>query len=185
MKERYKMIPIESPDDPERCQGVTAIGQCRMKAYPGSQYCPQHNGTLHEQAQLMPNNERNYVLTKFQAQLDSKLGSPKIKSLREEIAILRMMLEARLNRCNDAYELMMDSGNISDLIARIEKIVVSCHKIEDAMGELLDKNALNTFASSVIGIISTILKDYPKLIGEIADGILALLENPQKETTDK
>lgn len=88
------------------------------------------------------------------------------------------MLEARLNRCNDEFDLMMDSGNISDLIGRIEKIVVSCHKIEDAMGELLDKSALNAFASNVIQIISKVLKDQPNLIGQIADGILALLDNP-------
>jgi len=101
----------------------------------------------------------NYQLTKWHARLQRHTDAPGIKSLRDEIGILRMVLEERLERCTEAIDFVMHSGPISDLVLKIERLVTSCHRLEGSMGQLLDKTAVLQFASVVISIISNEVKD--------------------------
>jgi hypothetical protein len=107
------------------------------------------------------NSLRNYRLATFhlRARLEQLGVSPGIKSLRDEIAILRALLEQRLEQCKDTTDFILQSGPISDLKLKIEKLVASCHHLEGSMGQLLDKQAILQFASVVIDIISEELKD--------------------------
>ena len=140
-------------DDPNRCEGVSGRkGQCRNKAIKGSKYCPAHIGrglvTLKRQQMY------NYNLTKFRAQVQSFATNPAIKSLREEIGVLRMMLEESLNRCNDSHDLLLQSTSISNLVASIERLVLSSHKLEINLGQLLDRNRALQLADELIQIIT-------------------------------
>jgi len=118
------------------------------------------------------NSMRNYMLTKWQAKVAQKSDSSAIKSLREEIGVLRTMLEERLNRCEDAMDLILQSGPISDMVMKIERLVTSCHKLEGSMGQLLDKQAILQFATLVIGIVSDVVTDEAQ-IEAISDRLLA------------
>jgi len=166
---------MDGPDDPERCQGVSKQGQCINKQSAGSQYCHAHGGNKAQDANKLKD-LRNYRLAKWRVKLDHFANSEGIKSLRDEIAILRMVLEERLELCNDATDLVLQSHSISDLIMKIEKLVASCHKLEGSMGQLLDKQAILTFASDVIGIIGDEVTD-TEAVGAIADRILATVSN--------
>lgn len=115
---------------------------------------------------------RNYNLTKWRAAVAQKAESGEVKSLRDEIGILRVVLEERLNRCNDAYDLVLQSGPISDMVMKIERIVTSCHKLEKAMGQHLDKQAILQFATLVIGIVTEVI-DNPAQVEAISDRLLA------------
>ena len=115
---------------------------------------------------------RNYNLTKWRAQVSQKTDNEGIKSLRDEIGILRVVLEERLNRCADATDLILQSGPISDMVMKIERVVTSCHKLEGSMGSLLDKQAILQFATLVIGIISEEVADDAS-IERISDRLLA------------
>lgn len=79
-------------------------------------------------------------------------------------------MEERMATCHDATDLILQSGPISDLVMKIEKVVGSCHKLEGAMGQLLDKQAILLFASQVIQIISEHITD-AALVNLIADKI--------------
>jgi len=154
---------MEFEEDPERCQGRCANGQCPNKGLRKSDgtvypFCKVHGGYSSE-ASENKENYRNYQLTKFQARLQRHATSPQIKNLRDEVGILRMMLEEKLNHCSDANDLIMQSGAISDLVLKIEKLVGSCHKLEGSMNQLLDKQAILQFASEVITEISTEIRD--------------------------
>ena len=59
-------------------------------------------------------------------------------------------------------------------VAKIEKLVTSCHKLEESLGQTLDKQSIMQFADGVVGIISKHLP--PEQLGIIADEIFALLE---------
>jgi hypothetical protein len=139
-------------------------------------YCLAHGGN-HAMTAHTKEKVRNYNLTiaKFRANVDEKLGADDIKSLREEIAILRICLEQRLNRCEDAMDLILQSGAISDMVMKINTVVQSCHKLEGSMGHLLDKQAILQFAQVIIGIVGKTLADQPENINTIADEILATL----------
>ena len=116
---------------------------------------------------------RNYQLTiaKWRIKLNDKADAAGVKSLRDEIAILRICLEERLNRCENETDLILQSQAISYMVMNIERVVSSCHKLEGSMGHLLDKQAVLQFAQVVIGIITKVLSDEDQ-INLIADEIL-------------
>ena len=157
-------------DDPNRCQAVTKAGQCPSKSEPESNYCSAHGGIKAAQS-VERQNIRNYQVAKWQAKIQRHSSSENVKSLREEIGILRMTLEERLNSIENTTDLLLQSAAISDLVMKIEKVVSSCHKLEGSMGELLDKQALLQFAQSVINIIGTEIED-KEAVDRVANKIL-------------
>ena len=164
------------PEHPDRCsQVIKNQGQCLNLGYKkpdGSRAgrCLAHGGNLevHNERQKQLS---NYRLTKWQARLQEKSSSDHIKSLRDEVGVLRMVLEDRLNQCQDNMDLILHSQAISDLVIKIEKVVTSCHKLEGSMGQLLDKQAVLQFAQIVISIITDVLTD-EQAIDAIASRIL-------------
>lgn len=162
-------------DDPHRCQAVTKYGQCLLKSVelPDGTYtytCKAH-GATHSVQSYNEKSYRTYQLERWQARLDQKAESEHIKSLRDEIGILRICLEERLNRCHDATDLILQSVAISDMVLKIEKVVSSCHKLESQMGQLMDKQALLNFAQRVIAIIADNISD-ENVVNKIADDII-------------
>lgn len=159
-----------SPADPSRCQHVARGGtQCMYKATNDTQYCIFHGGAPRRKEEL-----KNYRLTKWNARIAEKAESESIKSIREEIGILRMLLEERLDICKDSYDLILNSGPISDLVNNINTAVVNCHKLEAQMGNLLDRQAILQFANQVVTIISEIFANDPR-VDEVAAKIIESL----------
>lgn len=160
---------VKDPFDPRRCQAVIQNkGQCLNRASEGSNYCINHNGNFNRQAE---ESLTNYRLSKYQARLADKANSPALKSLRDEVAILRILLEEQINRCTDDTDLLLYSQPIAELVTKIEKCVVSTNKLEAALGETLDKATLMRFAGKVIDIISAEIQE-EETINRISNNIL-------------
>lgn len=159
---------VTDPADPERCQAVTNNGQCPSRSTNGKAYCLAHGGLPDTKTGL-----RNYRLTKWRAKIEHHADSPAIKSLRDEIGILRTIMEERLERIKDSHELIMQSGPIADLIMKIEKVVASCHRLEGSLGQTLDKTAVLNFAGIVIQILQDALVNQPEILRRIADEIMS------------
>jgi len=164
-----KFERIKEDDDPNRCHGITSAGQCRYIASEKSKFCAMHGGN---QALESQNKQeiKNYRLTKWRVRVQELAESGGVKSLREEIGILCMMLEETLNMCNDKTELLLYSSKISDLVVKIEKLVTSCNRLENQMGKLLDKSAALHLAGQMVGIITEHITD-ENLIDIIANDI--------------
>ena len=170
------IVKAPRPDDPNRCQAVHARGQCenlatRTESGDYGKFCLAHGGGSHVK-KAAAESLRNYQLDRFKARLDRHASTPALKSLRDEVGILRMIMEERLNRCTDTNDLILQSGPISDLVTKIEKVVSSCHKLEGSMGELLDKSAILQFASEIIDIVGTTVTDVDQ-IEEVGNKIMA------------
>lgn len=145
---------IQFEDDPQRCQHVIPTqGQCQNVVVEGQKYCNSHGGHVRKH-QESKENLRNYRLAKFNARAVEKTKSSGIKSLREEIAILRILIEEKINYCEDDYDLRMAAGPISDLVMKVEKLVSSCQRIEDQLGVMLDKTQALHMISLIIEIVS-------------------------------
>ena len=162
-------VPYE--EHPNRCQGMARNNQCNMLAVEGGTNCMMHGGNKQLESQRKKG-LRNYQLTMFRAKLERHSSSIEIKSLRDEIGILRMIMEERLNRCKNEGELILQSGAIADLVVKIDKLVCSCHRLEGSMGELLDKTSILQFANVMISIIGETLSDHPDQMNTIANRIL-------------
>jgi len=174
----------ESPDAENRCQGVNSRGQCDNEAVqlPDGSFganCLAHGGNKQIES-AKAKSVRNYQLTQFKARVDQKLESDSIKSLREEVAILRMVLETQLNTISDENELLMCSGKIADLVQKIDKVVNSCHTLEKGMSELLDKAAILRYASTIIEILDEEIKD-KDAVSRVAERMVEALGDIKNE----
>lgn len=167
-------------DHPNRCQASGAKGQCINKAVPGGKYCLVHGGNK-ELNRQEKENIRNYQLAKFKSAFLRQADSPVLKTLHEEVAILRMVLENQINKCKDDTDLMLNSHVIGELVVKIEKVVKSCHSLESSLGGVLDKGTLLTFSTKIIDIISREIED-TKTLNRISQGILDIVKDTNGST---
>lgn len=163
------------PGDPNRCQCVTGQGQCRNLALDGSKFCAAHGGNKALEA-LEKKNLSGYRLMKYQNRLQEFADSDKIKSLRDEIGILRILIEEKFNYCcKTETDLILQSGPLSDLVMKVEKLVSSCDRIESKLGLMMDKTQVMQLATEVVEIISQFVLDEATLT-EIATKIADTIE---------
>jgi hypothetical protein len=164
---------VPYPEHPDRCQGPAEHGQCPNFAVPGGQNCLVHGGNKQIESQKAAS-LKNYRAGQWQAKINRFSESSQIKDLREEVGILRMLMEERLTFCKTPHDLLIQSGVISELVMKIEKVVASCHKLEASLGQHMDKTALMGFAQQVIQVISINVSDR-EIIDTVANGIVELV----------
>lgn len=143
----------------DRCHGASqTFGQCPFLQVEGSEYCKRHGGAIVLNAQKKQR-VRNYQLTRWKARIGDFADNDGIKSLREEVGILRMIMENMLDQCKDSTDLLLYSSRMSDLVMKIEKLVVSCDKMESKMGLLLSRDSVLQLAGEYVAIISEHIPD--------------------------
>lgn len=158
----------------ERCEGTVTNGQCPFIKTNNTDRCVMHGANKTSLSQV---NEvkRNYRLQRWQTRVSELADSDTIKSLREEIGILRMVMEEILNKCDDSIDLLMASQRISDVAMKIEKLVVSCDKLEGRMGQLISKRAIVQLATEYVQVINNHITD-PLIIEAISIELLEATE---------
>jgi hypothetical protein len=152
-----KFERVEFEDDPDRCQSPGGQGQCHFKALPGQKRCARHHQVVgnHRQDHL-----GNYRFSKiFAPRIDELANNDKIKGLREEIALCRMVLETIVNRCKDEFEMSLEADRIQRLVEQIKKLVEACHKIEESTGLLLDKTIVVNIGAMMVNILEKYIPD--------------------------
>lgn len=166
------MESVTSPDDPMRCQHVIpAKGQCHNVAVKEGSNCMAHGGAATVRAD---NKKRTtaYKLHLYQQRLEEHTGFINLKSLQDEIGLMRMLVEERINRCEDIQELSNSSASIADLVMKVERLVVSCQKLDAALGKHIDASALIAFAGIVITLVTEIFPDDDTKVKLLADKLL-------------
>ena len=148
-------MAVAKEDAENRCQCVTTKGQCIQEALEGSNFCASHGGNKAVEANAK-RDANNYRLHQWQTRIKDFKDSSSIKSLRDEIGILRLLMEERLNAATTPAKLMMESHHISRLAGDIRSTVESCHKLESQMGQMMDKQAIIRFAGQVVSIVSSV-----------------------------
>lgn len=165
---------VTDPADPRRCQAVVqAHGQCMNVAVEGCVCCLAHGGA--RQARRLEENEtRMYNLGKWRAKVSKFQDHDKIKSLREEIGLLRVMIDERMAMCQSETDLVLYSGPLSDMIMKVEKLVTSCNKLETHLGGILDKTQALQLGQEMVEIIGRhldMMPDKDLLIAKISSAI--------------
>ena len=143
---------VNAEDDPRRCHGTTHSGQCWNVAAPGSDRCPScvRGGT-----DLVEVDRRSYLLTdpRFQARLVELGQAEELKSLRDEVAIARMLVEERLNKIKGDQDLFAATGAINSLLLTIEKLVSRSHILEQNLGQLYHRSTVVQLMQAVVEIV--------------------------------
>lgn len=178
-----KFKRITDPADPRRCQAVHGNGQCIYLAEENSNFCIMHGGhgakNTAKKEQL-----HKYLLAQWQARTDDFAEDNSIKSLRGEIGILRMTLEQTITQCNNPMDVVLWSDKIGGLVQKIEKVVVSCHRLETSSGRMLDRTAALQLAAQIVDIISNHIVDPAIVEGISGDIINAIAQINSSEKTE-
>lgn len=101
----------------------------------------------------------NYEIGRWAKHVLEFATSERVISLRNEIGIIRLDVEMRLNRAQTQSDLIHQAGPICDAIGQIESLVATCHRLEDATGLLLDKEKAAAFVDRLLTIVGTHEKD--------------------------
>jgi len=147
--------------------------QCSEEALDGTTRCAKHAREKH----LM----QSYILShKPLDESRSRHAVSEISGLREEVAIARAIVEQRLNLITNDSELLAACGQVNALLLTIEKLVQSCIKTEEKLGELLSKAAVVELATDMVAILAEELKPikgYEAIVDSINLRIMELIKN--------
>lgn len=150
----------------DRCEATQKVSQCVNCKIKGSNYCAMHGGNRSiDQAQKKAINEHR--LNRWQTRAKELGADDDVKSLRDEIGVLRMILEEMFGQCSSNLDILLYSQRMSDLVMKIEKLVSSCDKLENRMGQLLSKDSILQLASMYVNIINLHVSD-PQIIEDIS-----------------
>jgi uncharacterized membrane protein YccC len=152
---------VNSPDDPRRCHGNPHSNQCWNVAADESDLCPACAADAGEMVEVQA--RRQYLLTdpRYQARLAALSEADEIKSLRDEVAIARMLIEERLNKIKNDHDLYSATGAINSLLLTVEKLVSRSHILEQNLGQLLHKSTIIRMAQAFVEIIDEEVSGLP------------------------
>lgn len=138
-----------------QCEYITCRGQCSNEAEPGQKFCGEHSA-----------HSTQYLINQYRVTCKLLGDAPErhaqadtLKSLRGEIALLRSLIESRLNSIESEAELVAAMPMLRDSFVAVEKLVSATHALDVKLANLLDKQTLVSLAQDIIRIIDTKVRE--------------------------
>lgn len=174
------MKRVTDPADPNRCKANFEQEQCWNEAEPGSSNCSAHGG----RNKLIAESKRRYQLAEVEdrRRLSELSEAEDIKSLREEIGLIRMLIEKRMKVIKTEADLLTACGPLNSLFLTLDKLVKSCHTLEQSLGDLLSKQAVLRLGQALCEIVIEELQDVPgheDIIDRIVDRLFPAIGSAQ------
>jgi hypothetical protein len=148
-----------------RCLGPSASnGQCPFEPLPGTDYCHRHSGSFEKRR----NEEKakfRYNLGKAQALAEQFAFDPEIKSLRDEIAVSRVLLQELFDRMNvtdngrDRLTMLMLMPQIQSVLRDIKLLVEAADKMDTKLGNTLDRTQVMVIGQVIVNVVSKYVTD--------------------------
>ena len=159
-----------------RCITRTPKGQCQNPKVEGTDNCKFHGGVriaeINRQASL-----DMYRLGKWQGRVNELAQSNGVRTVDQEIAITRMLLETVIARCETETDLMLWSDKIVALVGETRSCVALANKLADKSKLLMGRSEALAIGQKVIDIITQEITDEDKLL-RIADRISEAILEP-------
>lgn len=133
-------------------------GGVQNEDYHAATKCPRCGG-MYQKRKIEESRLHDYMISQFQDEIDTKASSERLKSLRGEIAIMRLLIQKLLNTLTSDEDWIAYSGKIETLLGRCEKLVTAFDRIEQRSDLYLDAAQLTTFVSTLLIIIQRYVKD--------------------------
>ena len=164
-----------------QCEWQTASGQCTHDQMDGSRFCTTH--TTGGQTKLI---DQYLISQKVLGDAPQRhAGADEIKSLRVEIALIRALIEKRINVCECDAEIINAMPLLKDSFLAVEKLVTACHNMETKLGHLLNKSAIMSLAQKLVHIIDENLQGVPnreKIVEKIGNEMVHAIAAQENET---
>jgi len=147
-------------------------GSCPRQVVTGSLFCDRHT----DEAERV----RNYLIedAKLREGFDRQQRAD-LYSLREEVTLLRTMINDRLNMAKSDAERIVAYREISTWIGTVDKLVNSVNKLDKETSQVLSKETLMSVAAAIVKVISEEIKKLPgheQVIDAVATRIVPLIE---------
>ena len=170
------------PDDPRRCQSVTRDGQCRYLSVDGSEHCAYHNGNTRGGNQLEQKRKDRYLIDQcdMRQAYERHNDDANYLGLKDEIALLTMIFEKRINSIKTDADCVMGVGHIALLTQRLESMKINLIKIQSSMGLVLGKDELRILARNMAEILDEELEGLPdksERMDRIVERLFLVIEN--------
>jgi hypothetical protein len=164
---------VKDPDDPRRCKGATANGQCPIIAMDGSQFC-----TFHANHDPKKHSLRQYKLSVYKNR--ERVGDfayhDELSSLKEEIGILRTLVEDRLELIKSPNDMIIHASAIESLCTKIKDLLLATQVLEAKANLVLDRGQVVELAQNIVAIVGQYVSD-PDVLADVAGEVSKLLGN--------
>lgn len=178
---------VKDPADPRRCKGQQPDGQCRNISEYGSDYCRACGGRssreVEERTAYMLKNVRH------RERLATLRSQDQVVSLREEIAMCRMMIEMLWNKVDgDENALLAESHKLNELLKTLERLSKTTAQLEFKVGSVLAKPTVIVIAREIINHITSEIAGVPgyeEKIDRIAEKVFDTIERTTNEEEGK
>lgn len=153
-------------EHPDRCQGNRGDqGQCWNFKNPGSDYCMAHGGNRAPQ-EAAKRDLRLYQSNMFLAKVKEIGEEKELLSLNREVALMKSLVEAKLNLITDEHSFAMNHAGVAGLLMNLDKLVTSCARLNDKLGMSMNAQQALAFSDDVLSCIAEEIKD-PDVIKRI------------------
>lgn len=158
-------------------------GQCRYMALVKGGNCVLHGGGEQRKAE-----ERKAIYGRlneeYRARIQEKTAHKDHYALNEEVGILRMLLEEILAKTQGDQNLFLRSaGQISELVTKIEKVVISAQKAEKYIGGLLSRDQALQMFQEAINVIADYVEDQD-VLDKIATKLDSVANRKYEDATE-
>lgn len=146
---RFKDEMVRTTDPDQKC------AHCDVKKLTGSDYCAAHGGwRAHDK-------HKRTVARLYRTQHDvaSFADHQQANTFREEIGVLRLLLQKTLDNCQDDHDLLLRSQQINQLVNSISSAVTGVTRLEQTLGKLLSEDQAHEFLTALVEIISSHVTD--------------------------
>lgn len=97
--------------------------------------------------------------------------------LTEESRLLKRLIAARAAQVKDDNSLILAAGPISDMVLKLQKLVIAAADLEEKKGELISREAAMRLIGNIMSIVADEVQDV-EILERINDRILDTLANP-------
>jgi len=149
-----------------RCKHTGTRRQCQFQAIEGSVYCAKHSNEA--------DRVKGYKLQdpELRARFEELGREDSLDTIKQEVLLLRILIEDRLNFCKNAAERTTALQGVTSALATIDKLVNSLCRLQRVSSLTLDKPALSRLSTRIIEILLENLGDLPDR-DEIVDRVAA------------
>jgi hypothetical protein len=137
--------------DSNRCKSSGPSGQCLNRAEDGSNYCTCHCGVNQAPARQL----RKYMLATAEDQglLDRYTDDAELKSLREEIALTRVMIQNVVRAAKTEAEKINAYSRVNSYMLTLERLMKTGHSLDQSLGQLVGKADLLALGKQLYQIV--------------------------------
>jgi len=169
---KWERVPYAEHID--RCQGVDSKGQCWLYKLPPSQFCHRHGGNRAGE-EARKREVQHLQANAFLQKVREGARSPDLLSLATEVAAIKQMMEIKMSQMIDASTIEIHSGSLANLCVQSEKLVTSCTRLQEKLGNMMSATQAMEFATEIMGIVSEEVGD-GETLERIQQRVLAALE---------